>query len=126
MLALPALVKGVCYTADCLDAAWDLVKAWSFEERLALYRDVHREALLARIRGVKVLELARELYAIAEEGLRRQRALDARGEDERMYLERMGEQLALGRSPGRVIAEKWVGEWDRQIERLIAYAEYHA
>jgi glutamate--cysteine ligase len=126
MLALPALVKGVFYTEDCLQAAWDLVKRWSFEERLGLYRDVHREALLTRFRGIKVLELARELYAIGEEGLRRQRALDESGRDERVYLERMGEQLALGRSPARVIAEKWTGEWDRQVERLIAYAEYRA
>jgi glutamate--cysteine ligase len=128
MLALPALVKGVFYTADCLQAAWDLVKRWSFEERLALWREVHREALLTRFRGVRVLELARELYAIAEEGLRRQNALDRSGRDERIYLERMGEQLEMGRSPARVIAEKWKGEWepDRRLERLIAYTEYHA
>jgi glutamate--cysteine ligase len=124
LLALPALVKGVFYTEDCLQAAWDLVKRWSFEERLALYADVHRQALQARLRGISVLELARELYAIAEEGLRRQRALDDAGADERRYLERLGEQLALGRSPARVIAEKWTGEWDRAVERLIAYAEY--
>jgi glutamate--cysteine ligase len=128
MLALPALVKGVFYEADCLAAAWDLVKRWSFEERLALWREVHREALLARFRGVSVLELARELFAIGEEGLRRQRALDRSGRDERIYLERMGEQLATGRSPARVIAEKWKREWDpdRRIERLIAFAEYRA
>jgi glutamate--cysteine ligase len=126
MLALPSLVKGVFYTADCLDAAWDLVKAWSFEERVTLYRDVHREALLARFRGIRVIELARELYAIAEEGLRRQAALDAEGRDERVYLARMGEQLAMGRSPARVIAEKWNGEWDRRVTRLIEFAEYRA
>jgi glutamate--cysteine ligase len=126
MLALPALVKGIFYTADCLEAAWDLVKRWSFEERLALMRDVHREALQARLRGIKVLEMARELYAIGEEGLRRQAALDAAGRDERVYLERMGEQLAIGRSPARVIAEKWIGEWDRRIGRLVEYAEYRA
>jgi glutamate--cysteine ligase len=128
MLALPALVKGVFYTADCLQAAWDLVKGWSFEERLALWRDVHREALLTRFRGIKVLDLACELYAVAEEGLRRQGALDRSGRDERVYLERMGEQLDMGRSPARVIAEKWKSEWepDRRIERLIAYTEYRA
>ena len=59
MLALPALVKGIFYTDDCLDAAWDVVKRWSFEERVALWHAVHREALLARFRGVRVLEIAR-------------------------------------------------------------------
>lgn len=123
-LALPALIKGIFYTADCLDAAWDLVKRWTFDERQVLYRDVHREALLARIRGLQVIELARELYAIAEEGLRRQAALDERGHDERIHLEHLGEQLAMGRSPARVIADKWGGVWDGRIEDLIAYAEY--
>jgi glutamate--cysteine ligase len=126
MLALPALVKGAFYTPDCLNAAWDLVKRWTIDERHELARDVYREALQARLRGIKVLELARELYAIGEEGLRRQGAVDASGQDERIYLERLGEQLALGRSPARVIAEKWVGEWDRRVERLIEYAEYRA
>jgi glutamate--cysteine ligase len=126
MLALPALVKGIFYSADCLDAAWDLVKGASFEERVLLYRDVTREALQARFRRIRVIELARELYAIAGAGLRAQHAVDARGEDERIYLDRLGEQLALGRSPARVIAEKWAGEWewDRRVERLIEYAEY--
>jgi glutamate--cysteine ligase len=128
MLALPALVKGLCYTPDCLDGAWDLVKRWSFEERLALWQHVHREALLARFRGIRVLELARELYQIAVEGLRRQAAVDDEGRDERVYLDRLGEQLAMGRSPGRVIAEKWKAEWqlERRIERLIEYTEYRA
>src|SRR6185295_4675538 len=107
-----------------LQAAWDLVKRWSFEECVMLYREVHREALQARIRGVRVLELARELYGIAEEGLRRQRALDARGEDERRYLGSLGEQLASGQSPARVIANRWTGEWNRQVPRLIAATEY--
>lgn len=126
MLALPALAKGIFYTEDCLEAAFDLVKRWSHDDTASLYRDVHREALLTRFRGVKVLELARELYAIGEEGLRRQAARDEQGRDERVYLERMGEQLAMGRSPARVIAEKWKREWEegRRIGQLIEYAEY--
>ena len=128
MLALPALVKGVFYEADCLDAAYDLVKRWTYEETDGLWRQVHREALLARFRGVRVLELARELYAIAEEGLRRQHELDASGRDERIYLERMGEQLAMGRSPARVVAEQWGADWDERhrLERLIVAAEFRA
>jgi len=126
MLALPALVKGVCYTDDCLDGAWDLVKRWTVEERIALYREVHREALQARVRGIRVLELAHELFAIAEEGLRRQAARDDAGNDERRYLEHLGEQLETGRSPARVIAEQWNGAWDRRIDRLIEFAAYRA
>src|ERR1700684_4012580 len=36
MLALPALLKGILYDNDCLEGAWDLVKRWSYAERLEL------------------------------------------------------------------------------------------
>ncbi len=38
MLALPALCKGILYEPDCMLAAWDLVKRWSYDERLQLGR----------------------------------------------------------------------------------------
>jgi glutamate--cysteine ligase len=128
LLALPALVKGIFYDADCLEAAYDLVKRWSFEDTLALYHEVVRRALSARHRRVTVLEYARELLAIAREGLRRQGALDERGEDERIYLACLEEELAAGKAPADVIAEQWAEDWDpdRRIERLIAFTAYRA
>jgi glutamate--cysteine ligase len=123
-VSLPALVKGVFYEPDCLDAAFDLVKRWTHEDTVALYREVTREALHAKMRGVRVVELAKELLAIADEGLRRQAVLDGAGRDERVYLEPLAEQLATGRSPARFIAEKWDGEWHRDIQRLIAFSAF--
>jgi glutamate--cysteine ligase len=120
VLAVPALVKGVYYEQDCLDAAFDLVKRWSFTDCVALYGEVTRESMRARMKGIRVLELARELGAIAEEGLRRQAALDAEGRDERVYLERLRETLTAGRSPARQVADRWAGEWHEEPGRLIA------
>ena len=48
MLALPALLKGVLYDNDCLDAAWDLVKRWSYRERMAMTDSAHKNGLEAR------------------------------------------------------------------------------
>jgi glutamate--cysteine ligase len=126
MLALPALAKGIFYMPHCLDAAFDMIRRWTYEDTAALYREVHRQALRARFRGIEVLEYARELEAIAEEGLQRQRALDDAGNDERVYLERMREELAAGRSPARDLAAKWEGEWDRRPERLVEATAYRA
>jgi glutamate--cysteine ligase len=125
-VALPALVKGVFYEDDCLDAALDLVKRWSYEDTVALYRDVTREALRAKMRGIPVVELARELLAIAEEGLKRQAVIDGAGRDERVYLAHLAEQLSTGRSPARVIAEKWDGEWHRDVQRLVAFSAFRS
>ena len=124
MLALPALVKGIFYEPDCLDAALDLVKRWGVEDCRRLYEDVTREGLRARHRGLGVIELARQLVAIAEEGLRRQAVLDRGGRDERMYLERLRDQLATGRSPAHDVAERWKGEWGGRIERLIHHTAF--
>lgn len=124
MLALPALMKGVLYDADCLLGAWDLVKGWSFGERLDLYDASHRDALMARVRGVRLLDLARELCAIARVGLRRQNLRNGRGEDETVYLNGIERQLESGVSPARVIADRWAGEWEERIDRLIGFAAY--
>lgn len=124
MLAVPALTKGLLYEADCLQAAWDLVKGWSWEERVALWHDAHRQALQARIRKLRLAEIARELVAIAVEGLRRQRQLDAAGHDESIYLERLEHQVARGRCPADAIIERWIGDWHGDVQRLIAGSSY--
>src|SRR3954447_23158272 len=45
--ALPALWVGLLYDSTALDAAWDLVKDWSIEERTKLRHDVPRLGLEA-------------------------------------------------------------------------------
>jgi glutamate--cysteine ligase len=124
MLALPALLKGVLYERDALDGAWDLVKSWSWPERLAIYKDAHREGLHARVRRIALVEIARELVEIAAAGLRRQNQCNEKGEDERIYLERMVELVRDGKSLGRSVAELWDGPWNRDVARLIAHTTY--
>jgi glutamate--cysteine ligase len=124
MLALPALVKGVFYDGDCMVGAWDLVKSWSWSERLEAYAAAQKEALLARVRGVRLLELARELSAIARVGLIRQDIRNTRGKNEAIYLDALDRQLALGRSPAHVICERWETVWEERIEDLVEFAAY--
>jgi glutamate--cysteine ligase len=120
VLAAPALAKGIFHEADCLDAAEDLVKRWSFTDCVSLYHDVTRSGMAARMKGILVAELVRELYAIADEGLRRQEELDGEGRDERVYLESIREFVEAGRSPAEMVAERWSKALDRQVESLLA------
>jgi glutamate--cysteine ligase len=124
MLALPALMKGVLYESDALQGAWDLVRDWTWEERVGLYESVHREGLRSKIRGILVADLARELIVIASSGLKRQHMVNARGEDETVYLERLDELVRRGKSLGRLLAERWQGEWHGDIARLLAHTTY--
>lgn len=124
MLALPALLKGILYEPDALQGAWDLVRTWSWAERIAIYRDAHREGLHARVRKIRLAELARELVEIGASGLRRQNQLNDLGEDERVYLHRLEELVRHGKSLGRILAELWDGPWNRNIRRLIEHTTY--
>jgi glutamate--cysteine ligase len=124
MPALPALVKGLLYDPDCLQASWDLVKSWSWDERMELYHDSHRHALAARIRRLSLLDLAKEIFQIAWEGLKRQGALNANGEDETIYLKPLQNLLFQGKCPADIIVEKWEGELDHDIKKLIEYSAY--
>jgi hypothetical protein len=73
----------------------------------------------AAVRGIEVLEYARELEAIAEEGLQRQHALADAGNDERVYLERHARGARRRRSPARDLAAdgKGVGPAPRASRR---------
>lgn len=124
MPALPALIKGILYDSDCLQAAWDLVKGWSWDERMELYYNSHRYALAARIRRYSLLEPAKELMQIAWEGLKRQGALNKNGEDETIYLKSLKDLLFEGKCPADLLLEKWGGELDHDIKKLIDYSAY--
>jgi glutamate--cysteine ligase len=124
MTALPALIKGAFYDADCLQAAWDLVKGWSWDERMQAYHDSHRDALTARIRRYSLLDLARELLQIAWEGLTRQKAINKHGEDETVYLRELKALLLQGKCPADRLIEKWEGELERDVQKLISYTAY--
>ena len=124
MLALPALAKGVFYDQDCLLAAWDLVKGWSWEERLELQATVPRAGLRARVRRLALRELAVELLAIAAAGLKRQAVLDARGVDETQYLDGIRELAERGLCPADLVIEKWTGEWARGVASMVEGSSY--
>ncbi|HUE39078.1 MAG TPA: hypothetical protein VMR29_06215, partial [Candidatus Binatia bacterium] len=97
---------------------------WSWSERLEIYDASHKEALQARIRGIRLLDLARELSAIARIGLERQNVRNGRGENETIYLDGLDRELALGRSPARQIAALWQQEWEERMDRLVEFSAY--
>ena len=73
---------------------------------------------------IPIVILAQELIAIAASGLKRQGERNARGEDETLYLEGLEWLVRSGKSLGRLLAERWEGEWHRDMAQLIAHASY--
>jgi len=120
--ALPALWTGLLYDSTALDAAWDLVKDWSAEERQALRNAVPKTALRTPFRRTTVLELARQVLAIAQAGLQRRAFTNAKGEDESIFLEPVAAILRNGLTPAEEILARYEGEWRRSTDPL--FREY--
>jgi glutamate--cysteine ligase len=116
--ALPALWTGLLYDAVALDAAWDLVKDWSAEERQQLRDGVPRSALSTPFRRSSVLELSRQVLAIAQAGLQRRAFLNAKAEDERIFLEPVVSILRDGLTPADEILLRYERDWGRRTDPL--------
>jgi glutamate--cysteine ligase len=119
MLGTPALMKGIFYDDDALDAAWDLAKRWAPESISEMHAEAARQGLGGRIGRIGFADYAREIVAIGRRGLARQS-----GGSESGYLDRLEEQVASGRSPSSFLIENWEGKWRGNIDRLIEETAY--
>jgi glutamate--cysteine ligase len=118
LLALPALWVGILYDEGCLDAAWDMVKDWTAEERLQLRDDVPKLGLAAKIRGRTVFALATEVLKFASAGLAHRKRLDVSGQDETRYLDVLEDRLARGTTPAQELLEKFDGAWGGSVDPI--------
>ena len=122
LASLSAFWVGLLYDDGALDAAWDLVKGWTAEERQKLRDDVPKLALRAAIRDRTVLDLARDCLLLAHDGLKRRGQRDYSGRDETIHLEPLDELIARGRTPAEEMIEKFNGLWKHSVEP--AFTEY--
>ena len=117
--ALPALWVGLLYDETALDAAWDLVKDWSMEEREALRNAVPAQAVGAAIPGGGTLrDLAGEVLDIAHAGLVARGRLNSMGDNESGFLNPLRQIVDSGKVPAEVLLEKYHGEWGGDISRV--------
>jgi glutamate--cysteine ligase len=124
LLALPALWVGVFYDDVSLDAAWDLVKTWSAEERQKLRDDVPKLGLAASIRGRTAFEIATEFLKLSRVGLARRNRRDAGGQDETRYLEVLDDRLARGTTPAQELLDKFHGPWRSSVDPIYTDEAY--
>jgi glutamate--cysteine ligase len=124
LCALPALWVGLMYDQSALDAAWDLAKGWDHETREALRVAASIDGLQAETHGVKMHDLAREVVAIAEAGLKARARPGVGGmvPDETHFLNALQESIETGRVPADELLEKYHGDWGGDLSRI--YAEY--
>jgi glutamate--cysteine ligase len=121
--ALPALWVGLLYDGTALDAAWDLVKGWSIEQRTVLRHSVPRGALATPVPGGgTVRDLAGQVLDIASEGLSRRARLNSAGDNEGGFLDPLREVVATGVTPADRLLDKFHNEWNGDVSRI--YEEF--
>ncbi len=124
LCALPALWVGLLYDQTALDAAYDLVKDWSIEEIETMRTDVPRLALEAKFRSGTVRDVAREVLAIAEAGLRARGIKGTIDADERGFLQTLHSSVSDNRTPADELLEAYHGRWKGDISKIFEEFSY--
>ncbi|GBD48289.1 glutamate--cysteine ligase [Methylopila sp. Yamaguchi] len=122
--ALPSFWVGLLYDEQSLDAAWELVKHWTAEERQSLRDDVPREGLKARIRNRSVLEVARDVLALADAGLARRAKVNLFGDDERIHLAPLLRVVEDEATLAEALLAKFHGSWGGRVDPVFAEFAY--
>ena len=124
LCALPAFWVGLMYDQTALDAAWDLCKNWTAEQRDALRVAASIDGLKAKVDGIDMHDLAREVLAISHAGLVSRARPGAGGlvPDETHFLNALHESIETGMTPSDELLGKFHGEWAGDLGRI--YDEY--
>ena len=124
LCALPAFWVGLMYDQSALDAAWDLAKGWDAETREGLRVAASVDGLQAEFNGVKMHDLAREVVALSEHGLKARARTGAGGmvPDETHFLNALKESIETGKVPADELLDDYNGKWNGDLSRI--YAEY--
>jgi glutamate--cysteine ligase len=120
--ALPAFFVGLLYDTAALDAASDLIRDWTAEERDAMREAVPHQGLDTSFRKGKLLDVAREAVTIARLGLANRRRLDAAGQDETRYLAAAETVVKSGRSEADRLLTHYHADWSGSVTPI--YRDY--
>ena len=121
--ALPALWVGLLYSDSALNAAWDLCKDWSIDEREELRHAVPRLALDATVPGGgTVRDLSKQVLEIAAHGLTERARLNPAGDNESGFLDPLRDVVASGKTFADRLLDRYHGEWQGDVSHV--YEEF--
>jgi glutamate--cysteine ligase len=124
LCALPALWTGILYDSASLAAAWDLCKDWETADHERLREDVARLGLKATVAGRTVQDVAKDMLAIAREGLKRRNRLSGGLVDESGFLSELDEIAASGITPAERLVELYNGPWAGDASKVFEAFAY--
>jgi len=120
---LPAIWTGIYYDQTALDAAWDMVKDWTAEERQAMRSAVPVLGFETPFRKTTVGQLAHLMLEISSAGLRLRAAEDSAGMTEDGFLNPLRELVDRRYTRAEELLRRYHGEWNSDLAPL--FKEYN-
>ena len=118
LCAQPAFWAGLLYDQSALDAAYDLVKHSTAEQRQNLRNDVPKLGLDAEFMGRKLQGLAKDVLAIAHQGLK------SRGYSEEAFLDVLDHEVQTRKTAADELLERYRGDWKGDISKIFTASAY--
>ena len=122
LCALPAFWVGLLYDDQALADVISMISDWSYDEVSALRDEVPVAALKTPFRGSTLQDLAKDVLAIAKQGLERRAKLDGSGQDETVFLNPLHAIAESGITPAEELLAHFDGDWDGSVDQV--FTEY--
>ena len=122
--ALPAFWVGLLYDQNSLDAAWDLCKHWTSEQRDSLRKSASKEGLSGGIDNISIMNLSKQVLAISRAGLEARQKSNATNscQDESHFLDILTKSAETGIAPADRIMDFFQNKWNKNP--LKAFEEF--
>ncbi|MEO5378949.1 MAG: glutamate--cysteine ligase [Magnetococcus sp. DMHC-6] len=125
--ALPALWKGLLYHKETLEAAWELVRHWTPEEREAIHRTVPKMALHTPLPNGKTMQhLAKTILQLAKSSLEHQDCRNHKGCNESIFLKPLELIANTGITPAEKLLHAFHGHWNHTIDPIFTEQEFES
>ncbi len=122
LCALPAFWVGLLYDDQALADVTSMISDWSYDEVSALRDEVPIAALKTPFRGSTLQDLAKDVLAIAKQGLKRRAKLDGSGQDETIFLNPLHAIAESGITPAEELLAHFDGDWAGSVDPV--FTEY--
>ena len=122
--ALPALWTGILYDQDALAEAEALAKDLTATDVLNGRQSAAKDGLKGQLGGRSMLDLAREMSRIAEDGLRKRANFDDDGNDETKFLSPIKDIVTTSMTQADILLRNYHQKWDGQITELYEQYKY--
>ncbi len=124
LCALPAFWVGLLYDPATQKEAAALIADWTREERDTLRQQAPVTGLKTPFRGATVRDVARQVLALADQGLRARNLPDETGDeagkDETQYLDYLQYIVDSGTSPAEDLLAKYHGVWQGDVRHAFS------